>query len=246
MSVICITQARLGSSRFPKKVLMEIKGVSLLEFHMRRVQQSKMVDKHIVAIPGSPQDQGLADYCVKQGYDLFQGDELNVLSRFYHAALANGVKQNDTIVRLTGDCPLICPRLIDDVVTQHLENNQSGYTHLSLSYWARGLDIEVFSMATLQRTFENASLPMELEHVTYYIYTHPEDFVVMPVEGGKPTWGAYRLCIDESDDFDLLEAIVERLGDDWPSASAHEICQLLDKNPQLTLINQTVMQKKSA
>jgi spore coat polysaccharide biosynthesis protein SpsF len=246
MSVICITQARLGSSRFPKKVLMEISGVSLLEFHMQRVKQSQLVDKHIVAIPGSSKDQPLADFCHQKGYDVFQGSEENVLSRFYHAALSYGVKQDDTIIRLTGDCPLICPRLIDDVVAKHKQSNKDGYTHLSLGYWARGLDIEVFSMATLQSTFENASLAMELEHVTYYIYTHPKDFTIMPVEGGKAAWSDYRLCVDESDDFELLAALVAILGDDWPSASAEDICTLLDLNPQLTLINQSVIQKKSA
>jgi len=244
MSVFCITQARLGSSRFPNKVLMPTEGIALLDYHMRRVQQSCLVDTHIVAIPDTQQDQKLESFCRGQGYSVFKGDELNVLSRFYQAAVAFGAQADDTIIRLTGDCPLICPQLIDEVVSSHLQKNAKGYSHLSLGYWARGLDIEVFSMATLQQTYMKASLPMEIEHVTYYIYTHPEQFTIMPIEGGNSRWAEYRLCVDESADFVLFETIVKALGDKWPTASGQYICELLDAKPHWIDINRDVAQKK--
>jgi spore coat polysaccharide biosynthesis protein SpsF len=254
LAVICITQARLGSVRLPQKVLMPLGNLNLLDTHMMRVKQSQTVDQHILAIPGTPDNQALASFCQKQGYTVFMGDENNVLSRYYHAALANGVKQNDTIIRLTGDCPLICPSLIDDVVKRHLTDNPNGYSHLNLAYWARGLDIELFSMALLQRTFEQASLPSEKEHVTYYMYTHPEQFNILSVDGGDSNsdpnehkhWSGYRVCVDELDDFRMLTGLINELGDNWLQSHAVDICRVLEANPDLANINQLVAQKKSA
>lgn len=251
MAVFCITQARLGSSRLPQKVLKTIDGKSLIQSHVERVQQSKRVNKHILAIPNSVDDQALADYCQTQSYAYYRGSENNVLERFYQAALEHGANDNDTIVRLTGDCPLICPQLIDKVVDSHISDNGKGYTHLNLANWARGLDVEVFSMANLRKAYELAKTADEQEHVTLCMYSNPTafgaDFTIMPVNGGNEAWQQYRICIDEQDDFLAVSALVNQLiqdGLDWQQASGQQICECLDKHPEIVSINRTIQQKK--
>lgn len=245
MRVFCITQARMGSSRLPNKVMMPLGGQTLIDCHMQRVALSTCVDTHILATSNHVSDDRLASHALSANYTLFRGDEANVLQRFYAASEHFQAQAEDLIVRLTGDCPLICPRLIDQVIAQHLRQKDHAYSHLSLAYWARGLDVEVFSKAILDEAYHSASTAMDFEHVTYYIYNHPNMFNIHPVEGGNKHWAKHRICVDESPDFELVEAIIARLGYKWPQATGEDICRLLDDNPELTKINQGVRQRQA-
>jgi len=248
MSVICITQARLGSTRLPGKVLKTINDITLIAYHFNRVALSKYVNQHWLSTSGENSDDALAEYAKQHNWNVFRGSESNVLERFYHTALKAGATLDDTIVRLTGDCPLICPDLLDIAISQHHVHNrgENGYTHLALEYIPRGFDVEVFSMQALTKTYFNASTADECEHVTYHMYTHPQDFDIHSVKQGKVAWSKYRLCVDEIDDFLLVEqliGLINKCRGDCMFVKGDDICRLLDKHPELTCINQAVNQK---
>jgi spore coat polysaccharide biosynthesis protein SpsF len=241
MRVICITHARMGSSRLPGKVLRIIHGKPMLEYHLLRVQQAKLVDEHVVATTVHDSDAPIVEYCKSQQQAFFCGDEQDVLSRFYMAALNVNAQPDDIIVRLTGDCPLISGELIDDVIRLHKQGTHGQYTHISLDYFPRGFDCEVFSMAMLTDAYNNANTPGQREHVTLYLYTQNHALVV-PLITGKLSWSEFRLCVDEEDDMRLVEELIDRLGDKWLQASPNEICQLLLQDEQLANINKAVQQ----
>lgn len=241
MRVICITQARMGSGRLPGKVLVPINGRPMLEYHIGRVSQSTSVDLHIIATTTESIDQPIVDYCEAHQQAYFRGAEHDVLGRFYHAALMADATDEDIIIRLTGDCPLICPSLIDEAVKQQHQGDMSQYTHLSLTYFPRGFDVEVFSMASLSTAYKEATTQPQREHVTLYLYTKP-DALIVPIETGQQAWGQFRLCVDEFDDLRLVKQLLDYFGNDWLEASPDKICTLLLNNPQLAQINAHVAQ----
>ena len=246
MRVICITQARLGSSRLPEKVLKSVSGRSLLDYHCSRVSAAKLVDTHIVATTDTELDKVLVEHInaleMSPAPQVFCGSEHNVLDRFYQAAIQANANEKDIIVRLTGDCPLICPGLIDDVVSKHITDNPTGYTHLSLGFWARGFDVEVFGMPILTDAWLNASEPQELEHVTFYMYSRPQSYRIMPVENGKAAYAQLRLCIDEPNDLKMFDTLMQTLKGKPALMSGTEICQALLEHPEIARINQNIEQ----
>lgn len=244
VKVICITQARMGSARLPGKVLQLIHNRTMLEYHLMRVEQAKLVDTHIVATTNRQSDLPIVEYCKQCNQKYFCGDEQDVLSRFYLAAINAGAAPDDIIVRLTGDCPLICAELIDDAIIKHQQGGSSQYTHVSLNYFPRGFDVEVFSMALLTDAYTHAKTAAEREHVTLYLYTN-ENAKVVPLETGKSEWSLFRLCVDEAEDMQLVTEIIAHLGDNWLQASPAQICQLLVENEQLVMINKKVQQRST-
>ena len=246
MRVICITQARLGSSRLPEKVLKSVSGRSLLDYHCSRVNAARSVDTHIVATTDTELDRALVEHIhtldIRPVPQVFCGSEHNVLDRFYQAAIQANANEQDVIVRLTGDCPLICPKLIDEVVSQHMTHNPTGYTHLSLGYWPRGFDVEVFGMPILTDAWLNASEPQEFEHVTFYMYNRPQSYPIMSVENGQENYAQLRLCIDEPNDLSMFDTLMQTLGGSLVLMSAEEICQALFAHPEIAQINQHVEQ----
>ncbi|SUI75986.1 cytidylyltransferase domain-containing protein [Shewanella morhuae] len=239
---ICITQARMGSSRLPGKVLAAIQDKPMLEYHLARVGQAKLVDKHIIATSNTEIDKPIVEFCQLNKQPFFCGSELDVLSRFYHAALHENAAPEDIIIRLTGDCPLISAILIDEAITKHRQGDNSQYTHISLSYFPRGFDVEVFSMASLTKAYENATTVAEREHVTLYLYSQP-DTIIVPVETGELGWNKFRLCVDEDEDLQLVTTLIKLLDKNWLNVSPKEICQLLQLHPEIARINANIIQR---
>ncbi|QDF66541.1 acylneuraminate cytidylyltransferase [Shewanella sp. SNU WT4] len=263
MRVICITQARMGSSRLPGKVLMPIEhmlaeqmlteskqapvseltqALPMLEYHIRRVKEARTVDCHIIATSTADIDKAIVNYCQAQQQAYFCGDEHNVLSRFYEAALQANAQPSDIIIRLTADCPLICPSLIDEAVIKHQQGSPHQYTHVSLNYFPRGFDVEVFSMASLTRAYKEATSCAEREHVTLFLYSEP-NALIASIETGNRQWQEFRLCVDEIADFHLVEQVIKALGPNWLSATPAEICQVLIDKPELAKLNAQVVQR---
>lgn len=242
MKVLCITQARMSSTRLPGKVLKEIAGMPLLGYHMARVIQSQRIDQHLIAISQDSADDELADYLTQQKKIFFRGSEEDVLERFYQAAIKAEAQPDDLIVRLTGDCPLICPKLLDRVIDAHLECNSAGYSHLDLAEFPRGFDIEVFSMRLLTQAKMHAQTAAEREHVSMYLYKHGL-FTLHPVGCGDTAWSKFRLCVDETEDFSLISQIATAFGQQILVADAVSICQWLFERPEIAAINQHIQQK---
>ncbi|MBT1444943.1 glycosyltransferase family protein [Shewanella sp. JM162201] len=242
MAVICVTQARMGSSRLPGKVLMDIEGLPLIGAHCARVARSNRIDRHILAIADTPEDAPLKTWATASDIHCYEGSELDVLARFYQAALAAGAVPGDTVVRLTGDCPLIAPELIDAVIDAHQQTNPEGYSYLDLAGFPRGFDTEVFSFELLEQTASFATGDAAREHVTYAMYTSGT-VKLLGVMLGRPEWHQFRLCVDEADDLALVRFVASALGKLWLNASATDICHLLMSSPDQASMNRHIIQK---
>jgi spore coat polysaccharide biosynthesis protein SpsF len=209
---------------------------------MARVSRSQTVDQHWFAISDSEIDQPLADYLTAEAALFFRGDEQDVLGRFHQTLQQCAAVPDDIVIRLTGDCPLVCPELIDLVVKTHLAHNPAGYSHLHLAEFPRGFDVEVFSVAMLTTAFHEAQTPAEREHVTMYFYQQNR-YPLLPVKGGDRLWSQFRLCVDEAADLVVIAALASHMGDGLMRASGAEICDVLVREPAISQINRHVQQK---
>ena len=161
---IAIIQARLTSTRFPKKILQKINGLTLIEFLIKRVKASKMIDEVIVAIPNNAKNQILKKYL--KNINFFMGSENDVLDRYYKAA--KKFKAN-TVIRICGDCPFTDPKIIDQLLLLFSNKKYDYVSNTIKPTFPDGLDAEVFSFKVLEETWKNANLEKDREHVTPYI-----------------------------------------------------------------------------
>lgn len=236
--IICIVQARTGSSRLPGKVLKGILGYPMVLLTLKRLEKSKKIDKLILATSDKPEDDLLYETVKAGGYEVFRGDEDNVLKRYRDCVIEYG---GDIIVRVTGDCPLIAPDIVDSVIS-HYQMNDYDYVRLDVpDTFIRGFDTEVFSWEALEKTYNQASEDRDFEHVTAYMYHHPELFSIGKVQGESLFNKDYRLCVDTAEDFKLVSMIFEHFTDIYIPAAT--VVEFLDDNPAIAAINSEVEQK---
>ena len=242
MKTVAIIQARMGSTRLPGKILKEINGKSLLEYQIERIQRSKIIDDIVIATTNKEAEDPIIRLCMRLGISYFQGSEDNVLKRYYEAAILN---KADTIVRLTSDCPLIDPVIMDDVIKYYILNRNSiDYCSNTIERtYPRGLDVEVFSFVALEAAFHNAVLSRDREHVTSYIYTNPNLFRVAGITN-EIDLSQYRWTVDENEDFILIKKILKNLYIVNKEFLLKDIIQLLKENPEWNEINAKIEQKK--
>ena len=233
MKTIAVLQARCSSSRLPQKVLRKIKDKELILHEIERIKKSKMINEIILATSTEDSDTPLAELCHQHSIKCHRGDLNDVLKRFYTA-----VENEDcsTVVRLTGDCPLIDPYVIDLVIDDHLNNDSDYTTNAIEATYPDGLDCEVFSKEALKQAFENAQLKSEREHVTPYIYNNPDKFKITHFKGSKDL-SFHRWTVDEPKDLELIEKIYELLYKGEHNFFLEEILNLFDKNESLFNIN---------
>jgi len=240
--VLAIIQARMGSTRLPGKMLLPIvdnKGA--LELMLERVCRSVQLQEIVVATTTSPSDDKLVDLCKHLDYKYFRGDENDVLERYYQAALAFGPAE--VIVRLTGDCPLHDPDVIDLVVGEYLKGNCDYVSNTQKYTFPDGLDVEVFSFSVLERVRREASLKSEREHVTSYIWKHPDIFKTINVEYKKDLFGK-RWTLDEKEDYEFIKHIYKNLYKKKPAFGMEEVLELLAKHPELEEINKHIFRNE--
>jgi len=236
--VTCIVQARLGSSRLKGKVLKEILGQPMILLNLKRLERSREIDRLILATSDKPEDDLLYERVRAGGCEAFRGDEANVLKRYRDCAVEYG---GDIIVRVTGDCPLIDPDIVDNVISYYKMYNYD-YVRLDVpDTFIRGFDVEVFSSKALEKTFELASEDRHKEHVTAFMYHYPEFFSIGKVCGEGIFKRDYRLCVDTIEDFTMVSRIFEHFGDIYIRAG--DVVKYLDENPEIASINSEVMQK---
>ena len=168
--VVAIIQARISSSRLPGKVLKKVQDRTLIEILIHRLLLSKKIDKIIAAIPSSKSDDILARHLDEKGYQYFRGNEQNVLDRYYKAAIQTNAS---TIVRITGDCPLLDPSVVDSTIEKFFEKKVDYCSNNHPPTFPDGLDVEVFSFNALKEAHAKAVDPYDLEHVTPYIASNP-------------------------------------------------------------------------
>lgn len=239
MSNLAIIQARVGSTRLPGKVLKKICGKTVIRHVVDRVNKSSMVDKVFVATTHKIEDLSLIKECVDAGYNIFCGSEHDVLDRYYQLAK---LEKPDTIIRITSDCPVIDPAIIDLVVSEHL-NNHADYTcNTMITPFPDGQDVEVFSFDALEEAWNNATLHSDREHVTPYIKFNKGNFKLHFIESTEEL-ASLRLTLDEESDLQLLELLFASLYKSNPYFSLDDIVDFIYRNPELKKINSALVRE---
>lgn len=231
-----IIQARMGSTRLPGKVLKKVLGKAMLEHQIERVKRSKTIDQIILATTSKSEDKQIVRLGKRLKVKVFAGSENDVLDRYYRAAVKFGV--NGNIVRLTGDCPLMDPEIIDAVVNFYLKNKKNCQyaNNVDPPTFPDGMDVEVFSFEALKTAWQNADLLSEREHVTPYIRNHPEKFKVKNFQSRK-NLSRHRLVLDNKEDFILIKRIFTSLYPRNKNFTLRDILEFLKRNPKLALVN---------
>ena len=231
-----MVQARMGSSRLPGKVMKEVVGKPLLEHIIDRLNFSKEIDKIIIISGKGIENEPIKELCEKLNVDYFLGDENDVLNRYYQAAIHFNLFESDSIVRITADCPLIDPVVVDQVISKHLKNIYDYTTNTLVRTFPDGLDCEVFTFPVLKDIWQKANLKSEREHVTLYIKNNPENYKLGNLEQNCDL-SDLRWTVDEKEDFILIKKIYEYLYNEEKPFLMNDIVELLDNNPSLLEIN---------
>ncbi len=242
MRTVIISQARMTSTRLPGKVLKEVLGKPLLEYHIERLLRVRLADELVVATTTNDTDQPIVELCERLGVAYYRGSEEDVLSRYYEAAAHFGA---DVVVRVTSDCPLIDPGVVDEAISLYVKNRDK-YDYVSNALqrtYPRGLDTEVFSMAVLEKAYKEAREQPEREHVTPYVYRHPELFRLANCSGAQD-YSQHRWTVDTPEDFELIRLILEELYPVNERFTWLDVLELLSKHSEWVEINAGVEQKE--
>lgn len=231
--ILGILQARVSSSRLPGKVLEPILGQPMLARQLERLARCREIDHLIVATSGDATDDAIAGLCRRLGVECFRGSLENVLDRFYQAAIPHAPAH---VVRLTGDCPLADPALIDALIRFHLAEGSDYASNCHEPSLPDGLDAEVMRMEALATAWREARLPSEREHVTPYLRNHPERFRIRlwknPVD-----LSAHRWTVDEPEDLEFVRAVYAALYPRNPAFGMQDVLDLIAQRPELAEIN---------
>ena len=243
--VVVIVQARMGSTRLPGKVMKLLCGIPVLEHDLRRIQAAQRVDEILVATTDKSHDQQVAELALRCGAKAFRGSEDNVLSRYYHAACQ---AQADIIVRITSDCPLIDPWLLDQMLERFLSAQASDkpYDYFSNTLKRRsyptGLDTEIFTFDALKQAYKEADLAHQLEHVTPFFYQQPQRFRLGGIES-EVDHGQYRWTLDTQEDLTLIDAIYRELYREGELFRTEQVLALMQRRPELPQLNAHIQPK---
>ncbi len=238
--IIAIIQARMGSKRLPGKVLADIQGEPMIVRVVERTQRAQTLDGVVVATTTEKTDDAVAALCASRDYDFTRGHATDVLARYLQAAQ---VHQADIVVRITGDCPLIDPGVIDRTVNAFIDSDPPvdyASNRIVRSY-PIGMDVEVVSLASLQRADQEATEAYHREHVTPYFYETAGRFEVLSVESDT-AYGELRWTVDTEEDLRFVREIYARLKDN-PDFGWRDVLELLEAEPGLIEINAHVRQK---
>lgn len=230
--ITAIIQARTNSIRFPRKVLQRIDDKTMIWHVINRIKNVKSIQQVVLVTTDLEEDQKLLEIAKKSEISVFVGDETDVLDRFFQCAKKFNA---DPIIRITGDCPLIDPLLVEKMIQFFIQNEFDYISNRIEPTYPDGLDIEIFTFHTLEKVKLNAKLESELEHVTPYITKHPELFKISDFKNNE-NLSEMRWCVDEREDLVFVKKIYEKLR---PKLifSMDEILNVLKKEPELLKIN---------
>lgn len=237
--VVVIIQARTGSTRLSNKVMHEIKGKTVLEHVISRMQKCKNVDEVIVATTVEKNDLAIVKLCAEKGVRVYCGSENDVLDRYYQAAKLFGA---DHIVRITADCPMHDYHIVERVIKEHLER-KADYTSNTLEEtFPDGLDTEVCRFKVLEKAWKEARLSSDREHVTQYIRRCEnilKHSIVSEINYKEERW-----TLDTPEDEKFIKEIFDRLYDEEPFFCMEQVLEVEQNNPQLKKINQNIMRNE--
>lgn len=225
--ILGVLQARVSSTRLPGKVMLPVLGEPMIARQIERVRRATLLDGLVVATSTDASDDPLAELCVRLGVDCYRGSLEDVLVRFVGAARSHGA---DHVVRLTGDCPLADPGVIDAVIGLHLEGGFDYTSNTAPPTFPDGMDVEVMRVGVLERADREARAGSEREHVTQYIVKHPETFalgtLVNDVDLSQMRW-----TVDEPEDLEFVREVYAALYPLKPSFSWRDVLAFVVENP---------------
>ncbi len=231
--ILAILQARVSSSRLPGKVLKPLLGKAMLLRQIERVQRASSVQRLLVATSTDASDDAIETLCRDAGVACFRGSLGDVLDRFYQAARPLAPKH---VIRLTGDCPLADPALIDQLVAYYFDGGFDYASNALVPSYPDGLDAEVFRFECLEQAWNEARLPSQREHVTPFINQQPGRYKLGNLRG-ESDLSHLRWTVDEPEDFDFVSRIYQALYAANPAFATADILRLLAENPELAGIN---------
>jgi spore coat polysaccharide biosynthesis protein SpsF len=236
--VVAIIQARMGSTRLPGKVLKDLSGQTVLARVVERLRRSRGIGELLVATTDRPADEAIVDECRRCSVPVWRGDQDDVLDRYYGAAQS---VRAEIVVRITSDCPLIDPEITDKTVAAFLEAHADYASNGLQRTYPRGLDTEVMTFDALARAWAQARNTYEREHVTPYIYQHPDEFRLLSVTG-ETDYSSHRWTLDTPEDLAFLQAVYSRMKD-IEQFSWRDVLKMLEHAPDLLELNRFVVQK---
>lgn len=244
MKVVCLVQARVGSTRLPGKILKEICGKTILHHEIDRLKKCKEIDEIVIATTDKEDDDKIVNEAKKLSVKYFRGSENDVLSRFYYSAKENNA---DIIVRVTSDCPCIDFEILDKMLIyfkdKYKEKQVDYLSNTIKRTYPRGYDIEIFTFSALEKSYINAEKEYEREHVTPYIYDKTNNFLKLSFEN-KDDYSNYRVTLDTIEDFIVIKNIFENLYYKNPYFKLNDVVQYLNNNLHIVDINKHIEQKK--
>ena len=242
MKLVAIIQARMGSTRLPGKVMKEILGKSVILWDLDRISPSKLIDEIVVAIPYGKENDVIVD-TIKEYNDQIittRGSEDDVLDRYYQAAVQSNA---DVVVRITSDCPLIDPFVIDNIIEHFLDEDCDYCSNSLIRTYPRGLDVEVFSFKALEDAWNETKKDYEREHVTPYIIENPDKFKLLNVANDIDL-SHLRWTLDTKEDFEFIDAVYKRIYPKKQLFAMDDVLELLGREPELIEINKHIEQKQ--
>lgn len=232
--ILAVVQARMSSSRLPGKALLEAAGKPLLAHVVDRLKRAKSIGKIVLATGDGPANDPIRDLAEKLGVDCFSGSEDDVLDRFFQAARPYAPK---AVVRVTGDCPLLDPEVVDRLVATLGDSDIAG----TGPSFPEGIDAEAISFAPLEAAWNEAKLPSEREHVTAFIWKRPERFVQKRLEHSRDL-SKIRVTCDEPQDFEVLKTALAYFKDN-PSG-VEDIAAFFEARPELAALNSDIVRNE--
>jgi len=232
--ITAIIQARLNSSRLNKKILLKIENKNLLEHLFSQLSHSTQIDKKIIATTINKIDDEIENFAKLQNITFFRGNPLDVLDRYYRCAKFFNL---ETIVRISGDAPLIDPSIVDKTIEYYKKNNFDYVSNFFNRSYPIGTEIEIFSFKTLEKCWMNAKKSSEKEHVTPFIYNNPELFKIGHIEY-KKNISHLHWTVDQIEDFKFVELIFKKIKK--RPILMDDILELLENEPELLEINKNI------
>lgn len=232
--LITILQARMGSSRLPGKVMLPLLGLPVVARQIERLKRSVNTGTIVLATSINEIDDKLYEFAQDNNLFVFRGELNDVLDRFYRAAKNYDAKH---IIRITGDCPLIDPSLVDKVVTHHINNELDYTSNIDPPTWPDGLDVEVIKFSALQAAWEHSTEIYDREHVTSYIRNKKQEFHCGNITNPKGDKSPIRWTLDEPEDYIFLKAIYEDLYPSKPNFTSEDVMSWMEANPDKLLLN---------
>ena len=232
MTVGCIIQVRMGSSRLPGKVLKKLDNKNtVLDYVINQISHCKLIDKIIIATTQEKNDDVIVEFAKNKGLLYFRGDSLDVLDRYYQCAKTFSV---DVIVRATSDNPVNDPEIIDELIKIFLNNKFNYATNELIRSFPQGIFAQIMSFTTLENTWNNAKLPSEREHVSPYIEKNKDKFKIYNLKHAD-NLSHIRLTVDRENDLLFVQKIIEQIKK--KPILINDILKVLEKNPDLLEIN---------